>query len=437
MEKTMKKIILGVFACVAAQPTIAQQDDINWDNYSVECKRSYVLYNDYLRQKEYAEALKYWKEVVAECPKVKETLYSNGAFLFADKIGKATDDKKKEELVDSLMWVYEKGIEVFGENTEILSKYGNDLMRYRPKTHYEKAHEVLGKVIGSVKESSSPGDIQYYFLAVDILVKTKKKQPDYLIDEYLKLSDYIEYNIKNDNLSPYYKGAQDFLDKVFTPYASCEKLEEIAQTQYEKNKEDKAVWKKLTGLLGSKNCTEGIYVEIATRIHEDSPGHESAYNIGVMHANKKKYNEAFKFFDEALTLCGDCEELSKYLDMAAQTASASGRHSTAVSYAKRMINAGINKGDAYLIIARAVAASANDCGSNDIQRRLAYSLAIDYCEKAKSVDGSVSGKASTLVNAYTNNLPSKSDAFTFGYKEGDPYKVGCWINETTTVRTRD
>ncbi|MFN3917320.1 MAG: tetratricopeptide repeat protein [Flavobacteriales bacterium] len=433
----MKKVVLGVIALVAVQPALAQQDDINWENFSPECKRSYVLYNDYLRQKEYDESLKYWKEVVAECPKVKESLYSNGAFLYGDVIGRTTDEKRKETLIDSLVWVYERGMELFGETPEMLSKYGNDLMRYRPKIHYEKAHNSLKKAITANQEKSSPGDVQYYFLSTDIMVKAKKKQAEFLIDEYLMLSDVNDVNIKNDNLAQYYKGAQDFLDRVAAPYLDCGKLEEIAKSQYEKNKEDDATNNKLLNLLGSKGCTEGVYVAIAENMHKKSPTHATAYNLGVMYANKKKYNEAFKYFDEALSLCGDCPELSKYLDMAAQTSSASGRHSTAVNYAKRMINSGINRGEAYLIIAKAIAASANDCGENDTQRRLTYSLAMDYCDKAKSADGSVSSKANALYNAYKSNLPSKGDAFTFGYKEGESYKVGCWINETTTVRTRD
>ena len=61
--------------------------------------------------------------------------------------------------------------------------------------------------------------------------------------------------------------------------------------------------------------------------------------------------------------------------------------------------------------------------------------AIDMWQRAKSIDGSVAGKANQLIGRYTQYMPSKSDIFQRGIAEGSTYKVGCWIQETTRVRT--
>ena len=44
------------------------------------------LYQDYYRQKQYDESLKYWKNVFTYCPKVSKGIYIKGARLYEKKI---------------------------------------------------------------------------------------------------------------------------------------------------------------------------------------------------------------------------------------------------------------------------------------------------------------------------------------------------------------
>ena len=54
--------------------------------------------------------------------------------------------------------------------------------------------------------------------------------------------------------------------------------------------------------------------------------------------------------------------------------------------------------------------------------------------KAKSVHPSVTAKANNLINAYKKGVPDKSVAFNLGYVEGNTISLGCWINETVTIK---
>jgi hypothetical protein len=43
-------------------------------------------------------------------------------------------------------------------------------------------------------------------------------------------------------------------------------------------------------------------------------------------------------------------------------------------------------------------------------------------------------QADALIANFKKGIPDKSIAFQFNKKDGDRYTIGCWINETVTVR---
>ena len=69
-----------------------------------------------------------------------------------------------------------------------------------------------------------------------------------------------------------------------------------------------------------------------------------------------------------------------------------------------------------------------------LKGKAVYWLAADYCNKAKKADPSCEQKANELLTNYKSNFPSVEDTFFRSLKEGDPYRLDCWINESTTVK---
>jgi len=75
------------------------------------------------------------------------------------------------------------------------------------------------------------------------------------------------------------------------------------------------------------------------------------------------------------------------------------------------------------------------CASSDVCKAKAiYWLAVDYYNKAKSVDPSISDKANGKIASYKKYFPTKEDCFFIGVKDGDTVEVGCWIGESTKAR---
>jgi hypothetical protein len=55
--------------------------------------------------------------------------------------------------------------------------------------------------------------------------------------------------------------------------------------------------------------------------------------------------------------------------------------------------------------------------------------------KAKAIDPNVAEEANSLISNYSEYFPKREDVFFEGFTDGQTYQVGCWIGESTIVRT--
>ncbi|MBT8228677.1 MAG: hypothetical protein KJO50_00350, partial [Bacteroidia bacterium] len=94
-------------------------------------------------------------------------------------------------------------------------------------------------------------------------------------------------------------------------------------------------------------------------------------------------------------------------------------------------------GEPYLLIGKLYASSGPLCGpGRGWDSQIVTWPAIDMWEKAKK-DPLVADEANKLIRTYWKYMPKKEDIFQRTIKAGSVFKVGCWINRNTTVRTAD
>ena len=92
-------------------------------------------------------------------------------------------------------------------------------------------------------------------------------------------------------------------------------------------------------------------------------------------------------------------------------------------------------GDPYLLIGRMYASSGPLCGpGRGWDSQIVIWPAMDMWNKAKSIDPNAAEEANKFLNQYRQYLPTVEDAFLRSVKEGQNYKVPCWIQRTTKVR---
>ena len=101
--KTIKILTLG-FVMAASVLTASAQFKNTEDSI---CKTNRFLYQEAFKSKQYQDAYEPWKIAVATCPKSTKNLYIQGATLLKNLFAQEKDAKRRSELLDELMNMYD------------------------------------------------------------------------------------------------------------------------------------------------------------------------------------------------------------------------------------------------------------------------------------------------------------------------------------------
>lgn len=416
---------------------------------SAKCVMNLSLYYEFYKQWKqsdykntaFKDAINPWRWVFLNCPLASQNVYIHGLRMTEQRIQNETDKIKREKLVDTMMMIYDQRIQYFGKEGYNLGRKGVDLYKLRPNS-YEETYNILKKSI-ELEGNKTLGDVLiYYFRTAEKMVKAEKEDKTLLVNIYDEASEIIDHNIKKYASEPKklvnWENIKNNIELSFEPYASCEDLISIYSLKFDENPEDVELLKKITKILDKKNCNDSeLFFKATENLHKSEPTAQSALLMGKMYYNKKEYSKAGTYFKESTELFDDPEKLGEAWFFLANVQYIQKNYSAARSSCYKSLEYNPANGNAYLLIGDMYAASSGSCGNDDIAKKAPYWAAVDKYYKAKSVDPSVADVANSRINTYTQHFPLKEELFFHDYKNGDSYKVECWINETTTVRSSD
>ncbi|MCB0792941.1 MAG: hypothetical protein H6595_07770 [Flavobacteriales bacterium] len=412
---------------------------------SVKCVQCLSLYQEFVKQKNYVDALGPWRCAMTTCPASSKNMYIDGAKIRRYFLEKEKDPTVKALLADSLFMVYDQRMEVFGQRGYVLGRKAIEMLKYSP----DRSEEIYDHLNGSVEErkaKSEAGVLAAYYQALYNLYQEGKATKDQMLEEYLKVSDYIEQNLattnggegseEGDTGGNLYERARDNVNELFFRVAECPDIGSIADKLLKERPDDLELKRRLLKVLNTKDCTdEGVYQRLAEDMYKADPTSESAYSLGLYLAKKGDLAGSLKYMKDAVDQCTDCPDKVKYLLRAGQIAAAAGNYSLARSYANKVLAVESKNGEALLLVARSVLATTSGCGEPDSWGPIW--LAYDYYQRAKSLDPSVADKANEGMASCAARFPEQSKAFFHQLTDGQSYQVTCGgHNETTTVRVR-
>lgn len=432
------KIFLLPLVIFMAEMTFAQGKFGNTAEDSVECVKNLSLYQEFFKQNNYADAIEPWRNAVRICPKYSVSVFINGAKMYKTFIEKEKDAAKKDKLIDTLEMVFDLRIQNFGDEGNVLGKKGMDMMQYRP-TKLKEAYEVLKKSYELQGSKAEANAIFYYYKALYGLYKDGKATKEEMLELYPKLSETVRINItaagKDSTKKEGFKVAQENLDALFSPVADCPDLIKLYSPKFQANPNDTTLLETITRLLDKKDCTkEELYFKAASALVKLKPSAEAYYSVGKTAEENKNMNDALENYKKAAELAEDDElKLKSFLKVASIYLNL-GQYASVRTYAQKALAVNPNSGVAYILIGDAYAASADACGDNECNKKAAYWAAVDKYSKAKSADASQAETAGSKIASYSRHFPGKESCFFYNITEGSTYTVGCWINETTTVR---
>lgn len=458
----MKKIAFLLLALVVSVSLVAQDEQEaeevggkygDTPEDSLKCIQSLSLYSEFYKQENYKDAMTGWRTALNTCPASSKNLYIRGAKMiesFIDDIDEqldqeGLDDAKKEELeakmnayVDTLLDLYDKRIENFGERGKVLGKKGVDMVKYR-KDDPEAAFNTLKESFELEGNSFGPAQIVYMYLAKYYMVAKKMSPKQELIELYPQLEAVVAYNIaNNEKYGNIYEKAGQNLEKYFIKVAECTDLVDLYTPKFEEIKGDADQLKTVLKVFKLRGCTdEELYLKSAVALNEIEPSAEASYGIAISMLKKERYSEAIDFFQKSIELReDDAQNFDAYLNMA-RAQLVSKNHAGAKNSAKKALSIDPNSGEALLIVGDAYGYGGKVCSDNPCESKAGWWLAYDYYMKAKSTDSSVAEKADKKMAAARSQFPGKEDCFFYSLTDGSSYSFeNCWITESTTVRTK-
>jgi tetratricopeptide (TPR) repeat protein len=234
------------------------------------------------------------------------------------------------------------------------------------------------------------------------------------------------------------------IEKGIAPLLTCERLTLIyndstfATHTSDKNwlvRALKMLSKDRPGVDGTTDCTDNpMYIKAASALYKLDPSAQAARSMGQLSVKKGLYADSKKYFDDAIRQEVDPKKKAKDWMKLAQIAEKQGQLAEAKRACLESARANPESGEPYLFLALIYGQAAGSCGSNAFEKNAVYWAAINMANRAASVQPDLSARAESMAATYRKNVPDKSIAFQFNYKEGDSYTVGCWINERVVVR---
>jgi hypothetical protein len=215
----------------------------------------------------------------------------------------------------------------------------------------------------------------------------------------------------------------------------CNQISELFTTKLKANPKDLSLINKIVKLMADNGCTqEPLFLDAMQALYKLTPKNAIANIIGQLHMQNGDTDKALTWIEKSLVGAGE-EEKAKAANTVltlSKIAYKEGNNSKARSLAYKAADMGSPSvaANAYTFIGDLYMSTYKDCmqGSDIVQKRAVFLVAYDMYARG--------GDASKMASAKAQ-FPSKEDVYANRYSVGQSISVGCWINATTTIRTRD
>ncbi len=425
--------------------SFAQETEGNTEKYGSNpesCKSNLSLYIEYNKQKNYDDAYQPWSMVFRECPKSSKNIYIHGHVIIWNKINKAIDQAVKTKFADTLMLMYDKQIQNFGEEGKVTGLKAIDFNKLYPAKKTD-ALKMFDKSLQLEGNNSDVTVISALFKTANDVAKVNGITDEQYLEYYYKCSEIISSQLTagtDSSIKSKLQSAQNNIDILLSNSgkASCEKMVPVFTKKFETNKNDIPGLRTIVKFLSKQECTDSkVFADASEQLHKLEPSSLSSHALAQLFVKKNDYSNAVTYYLQAIDMETDAAKKAQYYyELALVSGTKPEQLNSARSYAYKAIEFRKNWGKPYILIGTLYAQSAKNCGENAFLQSMVYIAATDKFLQAKTVDRSCSEEAGKNIASYSSYLPLKEDVLANKMKEGDTFTIGCWINETIKIRVK-
>lgn len=422
--------------------SFAQCKEVKWPEDAAmraKAEENKVLYEDANKagQPKQAQAPLNW--LLANVPQLHSSLYINGVDVY-DKLAKAEKNPaRKKVYVDSLLLIYDMRIKNCGEEATVLNRKALSFLNYNVNDQPAEALALLDKVFELNGNNVLDGTLLPYMQTVRLnSLKFKNLTDVQILERYDRVMGVIDAKIKKAQSEgkpiDKYKKYKDDIDAVLISIikVDCDFVKKNLEPKFKQNPTDLTLAKKIFSFMLQGKCTDDpLWMEAGEAIHKNSPEKDFglAKNLGLKYYSLENFAKAEMMLKEALPLASNGSEKAEVLIYLGQLQSRTDKPAARALY-RQALEADPGNKEAYEKIGDLYMGSFDACAKkvNQADDRLVYLIAADYYQRAGN------GKKAAMAK---EGFPSKEEIFVIDYKVGDSKPVGCWIGESTTIRTRD
>ncbi|MEX0748120.1 MAG: tetratricopeptide repeat protein [Rhodothermales bacterium] len=411
-----------------AQPAQAQAEITDQDKAV-----HYSLYYEDFKNQNFESALPNLKWILANAPFYPRNVnFERLIEAYTGLSAKSEDPTIKRAYLDSALAVFDDVLPVMKEHGVEFDEtaWTIDKGRYI-QTHGEILQDRLPDVAAIYLQAfeAASCEIDPYYVRV-------------IIDNYMRADEKDKAVDMTDQAEACYPDTADMMSYITEVrnalFRTPEERMTFLETRLEKNPDDVEIASELFDIylnLGEREKAATLGSRLATMKKS-----ARVYRmLGQLHLQDGEAQQALEYYEQALELpdAGDVKR-DIYFNMGIAQQQL-GRLSAARSNFRQSLEVDSKFGQAYLAIGDLYVTAVGNCGSFEREDRAVYWLAVDYYERARSVDPSVANQANQKIGTYRRSFPDQEALFFKNWKAGQSYRIdyGCygWIGETTTIRT--
>ncbi|MDR0895014.1 MAG: tetratricopeptide repeat protein [Prevotellaceae bacterium] len=435
----MNKVAALLLLFMVATGAVAQTED---------CNKNSSISHEAVKSKNYHDAYIPWKYVMENCPTLRYYTYTDGrsiltAFLQENKDRNSAEYKK---YFDELMAMHDQKIKYLPEFRSKVPSVGSsigvkaiDYLMFAPSVDANVAYSWLKEAIDSEKANSQSAILNYFLDMSLAKLKNDQEHREQFFQDYLTAADYADDAVMLETDSAKKETLRHVKDNIEAMFinsgtADCDALQTLFGPKVEAAQTDSNYLKKAIGIMKVMRCTESeAYFQASYYMYKIHPTADAAMGCGYMAYKKGDYDEAVKYFNEALELENNPEKKAQIAYAGGAALLSMKRYAQAKASLLRAIQFRPSYGDAYILLAQTYASNPN-WSDEPALNKCTYYVVIDKLQRARSVDPKVAARAQELIGTYARYVPKTEDLFMLGIKDGDTVEVKGWIGETTRIR---
>ncbi len=418
--------------------------------YPEDALNEHVIYRGFLRENDLETAWPHWQRAFELAPAAdgkRSIQYTDGVKFYKNFFNASTDSLEKVGYVQKIRDLYRDALRCYPEDTHLHGLLAFDLYySFRSYSSDEEIYKLFKSTIDKLGKKS-PAFVLNPFTDILIARFNREEIPLSEAQHYqAQIRAILAHGLANsqekDNFSivesyaparlEEFETIEDFyptqyyIDRYYPDYLADSTNCEVAKTVYSRLR-----WGKLDP-TDARLVRMGKFINDQCQEDEQTSTGRQAFDA----LQEGRYREAVSLFEKASDEAKDNDRKAKYQLLIAKIYYAHLKSfSKSRQYALQSAKLDPNSGEPYILIGKLYASSGPICGpGRGWDSQIVTWPAIDKWQVARNIDPSVAAQANRLINQYSAYMPNVEDVFQRNLKVGQSFYVGCWIQESTTIR---